>query len=267
MPSPHAAPHRAGTLRLLAATACAAMILQGCADDALRTEPSTPDPSLAQAAPDAARPVAGPNGTYFVSIAANGTGCPHGTWDFDVARDGMSYEIVHATYEVEIESGERISFKDCNTTVKLRSATPAQFAVSAYQSRGYTYLDEGVKGFMMGSYYFQGNPVPPADRAKRVDVTGPADRHIVVDESVGDEALVWSPCRLDNNLLMPHRIGVLNGAARGTGYLNMSTLDGKYYGRLWFQLRARPCVADVSDAGDAGRAPSAAATTLDAGVP
>lgn len=253
------------TRRLLTATACVALLLDGCADEPLQPDPSGPA-DLAQIAPDASRPVAGPNGDYFASVVANGTGCPRGSWDWTVARDGISYEITHSRYEVTIADGQQISFKDCNTTFKLHSPAPRSFAVSAFQQRAYAHLESGVTGLMTGNYYFRGNPVPSADVERRSDMVGPFDRHVIFDDVPREEDRVWSPCSLDHTLQVVHRIGLRKTQPRGSGYITLSNIDGEYYGRLWLQLTSRPC-AQAVDAGDAGRSSPLGADALDAGLP
>lgn len=245
------------------ATACAGLSIFGCASN-----DGTLDDPLAQVSPSAPMSDAAVPVPYLASVSANGTGCPKDSWDTAITRDGRRFTSTFSTYEAFVDDGQRLSFKDCNLTIKLHSDAPLSYAVDAYYHDGYAFLEAGVTGFITANYYFQGNPVPAVSAAKRTDLTGPIDRTFIYDERVADENLVWSPCGRDRNLQIVSRVGLQKQQNQGAGYINLSAVETvQGGGHIRHGLRWRPCVEDVRDAGDAGRSAAVDAGGLDAGTP
>ncbi|MET0343741.1 MAG: DUF4360 domain-containing protein [Polyangiales bacterium] len=236
----------------------AAITVLGCGsgEDA---EPYALDDTLAQQASalDAGSAVA----PYLTEIKANGTGCPQGTWKAEVSPDGTKFRVIFSAYEAVASNGQRSAVKDCQLSVRMRSASPFSFAVTKLAYSGYAFLETGVRGYQIVSAYFAGAPVPPAGRENRTDLTGPLDRRYLYEKIVPPEDLVWAPCGVDRNLNVSTRIGVMKTQSEGTGYINLSAAYFPGDDITW-QLATRPCKMPVRDAGP----PADAGTSLDAGT-
>lgn len=200
-------------------------------------------------------------GPYFSEVAANGTACPKGTWQTLISPDGSLFTTQFSAYEVTIEGSQRLSAKDCNLTVKLRSDAPLQYALSEHLVYGYAFLENGVTGFALMSHYFQGDKPAPSD--DRVDLAGPMDRSWRFAHSVPDEDLVWSRCGRSSNLQILSRLALRKSQNAGSGYATIDQMDtGGPGDTVRFKLKSRPCVEEPVDA---GTPPSADVGSLDAG--
>jgi len=212
----------------------------GCAADQDSVNGEEQD-TLALAAPPSQATQPDLNKPFFHEVVANGTGCPRGSWQTDISPDGATFTTTFSKYEVSVEDGTRMSFKDCNLTIKLHSPNGLSYAVSNFYYQGYAFLESGVRGFQTANYYFQGNPVPSADKEKRTDLTGPVDRSYLFQDTVRTADVVWSPCGLDRNLQVVTRLGLQKNQNKGSGYINLSSLDGEISGKVVLKLSWRGC--------------------------
>lgn len=199
------------------------------------------------AAPPEQEPVVRLRGaTYIADVTANGTGCPRGTWDVGLAPSGDTLTATFSHYEVTIEDGTRIRFKDCNLSVRMHAPHDVSYAVGAFHAQGYAFLEQGVKGFFTASYAMQGNPIASLDSARRYDLSGPVDRSFLLQDLPTEVDTVWSPCGLDRNLQVVTRLGLQKSQDRGTGYLNLSDIDGEVSGKLVIRIKTRRCGASTA---------------------
>jgi hypothetical protein len=180
-----------------------------------------------------------PNGAYFASVVANGSGCPAGTWDASIDPSGETFTITFSQYETFLNPGQLISIKDCQIGVKLHSPHGLSFALASFYYSGYAFLDSsGMSATQTARYYFQGNPVN--NTGGRTELVGPYDDAYVFQDDVGLPDLVWQPCGTDRMLNIPTRIIAKNNWRRtGTGYVNTLAADGSV--ALQFRLAWRTC--------------------------
>jgi Domain of unknown function (DUF4360) len=183
--------------------------------------------------------VPNPNGSYFASVTANGTGCPVGSWDASIAADGQTFTVRFSAYEASVNPGILLSVKDCQLAINLHSPQGLSYSVGEIFYSGYAFLDRaGMTGRQTAKYYFQGNPVASSDG--RSTLTGPKDDAYTFNDNVGIADLVWSKCGVDRNLNVQTRLTLQNDAAKsGTGYLNTSAVDGSI--SLKFRLFWKTC--------------------------
>src|SRR6185436_3537723 len=143
--------------------------------------------------------VPNPNGAYFASVTANGSGCPAGTWDAAISSDGQTFTLRFSQYETTIDPGQAIAIKDCQLQIKLHSPQGLSYSVSSFYYSGYAFLDqEGMTAAQTAKYYFQGNPVAASEN--RSDLVGPLDKEYVFNDSIGTGDMVWSQCGVDRDL-------------------------------------------------------------------
>ena len=226
--------------------AVAAVSAFGCAADA--TELSDSEAPQALQVPGAETILPNPEGVYFASVNANGTGCPAGTWETSLSPDGQTFTTTFSAYEAMVDEKTMISVKDCLIAIKLHSPQGLSFSVSSFHYSGYAFLDEGVSGRQLASYYFQGNPV---DRDEtRTELRGSYDDTYLFSDNIALADSVWSPCGTTRDLNIVTRLRVQNAKKRATGYMNLNALDGST--KLEFKLSWRKCDAAAQAAADAG---------------
>jgi hypothetical protein len=180
-----------------------------------------------------------PDGVYFASITANGTGCPRGTWEVNIDPAGETFTLTFSQYETMIDPGKLISIRDCQIGVKLHSPQGLSYSVSDFFYSGFAFLDRaGMLATQTAGYYFQGNPVVSV--SARTDLAGPFNDSYIFSDQIGIVDLVWSPCGTDRMLNIPTRLIAKNNTAKtGTGYLNTLAVDGSVV--LQFSLQWRTC--------------------------
>ena len=196
-----------------------------------------PSSNQQQPAPALDAGVADPDGTYFAEVVANGTGCPAGSWNAQLAADKRSFTITFSAYDAVVTPHTVASIKDCQLALKLRSRRPVAYAVQTFAFDGYARLEKGVNAKLMASFYFQGNPVDDVDA--RVDVNGPYDRAFSFRQQVGLPEQVWSDCALERDLNVATRVRVMNGDPRVSGRVNVT--QGSSTPTLFVALAQRAC--------------------------
>jgi hypothetical protein len=234
-----------GTMLLCAVTAASAI---GCASD---TESSMEgDAPQALQAPGSETILPNPDGVYFASVNANGTGCPAGTWETSLSPDGETFTTTFSAYEAAVDETKTISVKDCLLAIKLHSPQGMSYSVSQFHYSGYAFLDQGVSGRQIAKYYFQGNPVDSDE--KRTEMKGEFDDTYLFSDSIELTDAVWSPCGTTRDLNIVTRLRLQNSSPRRTGYMNLNAVDGST--KLEFKLSWRKCDAPGTSNGgrDAG---------------
>jgi hypothetical protein len=214
---------------LLCAAAFGALSASGCA-----TEPaghdnveSEADVSALQAPATQPATIPSPEGSYFASVVANGTGCPAGTTNTSISADGQVFTITFSAYEVKINEtvpDPQIT-KNCQLAIKLHSPNGLSYSVNSFFYSGYAYLDQGVQASQWARYYFQGNPVPPTN-SNRVTLTGPVDKDFIFKDEVKTEDTVWSACGTDRDLNIYTQLQVKNSTPKRSGSANLTAIDG-----------------------------------------
>lgn len=187
--------------------------------------------------------VPNPNGAYFASVTANGSGCLPGTWEAAISPDGKAFTVTFSAYEAVVEPGKAFDIKDCNLGIDLRSPQGLSFSIGSFYYQGYTILDKaGMTATQTAKYYFQGNPVPAKEN--RSALAGPFDDSYLFSDQIGIVDLVWSPCGATRRLNALTRLMVRNNSRKtGSGYTNTAavdaTVDTKI--RFVFGLNWRTC--------------------------
>jgi len=227
------------TLSSLALVASAALVSIGAAGCSTDTSDVDQNTDATESNLGTGINVPNPNGSYFASVTANGSGCPAGTWDAAISDDGQTFTLRFSQYETTIDPGQAIAIKDCQLAIKLHSPQGLSYAVSSFYYSGYAFLDSsGMAAAQTAKYYFQGNPI--AANENRSDLRGPLDKEYVFQDNVGTVDWVWSPCGVDRNLNVATRVQLRNNPRKtGSGYISNTTVDGSV--ELKFKLSWRHC--------------------------
>jgi hypothetical protein len=238
-------------LLLCAATAIAASVA-GCASPDASTAIAHEDEAETlglQAPPQSTAPIKDPNGVWFGSVTANGTGCRPGTWNTSISEDGLAFTTTFSEYVVEIAPTNFQATKDCTLTIKMNSPGGISYAVSEFYYSGYALTEPGVTVEQTALYGFQGTSVSTTNQNRTVLPKPPEtsyDADFVFRDTVETSDLVWSPCGTTRELNIRTRLTLKNGQngkPRANGYANLAAVDGNT--RLEFRLAILRC-------GDAG---------------
>jgi len=193
--------------KLLLCAALGALSFAGCADgasqaddesDALEARATVNLQAPASAAvPEDGGVVPNPNGTYFVSVIPNGTGCPLGSTNTSISADGLVFTTTFSKYDINIsnETADLTVTKNCILSIKLHSPGGVSYAVTSFYFSGYYFLEQGVTATQSAYYRFQGAATTP--NTNRTNKVGPYDADFVFKDDVKTSDLVWSPCGVD----------------------------------------------------------------------
>lgn len=242
--------NRLETKLLLCAAAFGALSFGGCADGASQAQADdAPETAALEAtrtavlqapASTTTKTVPNPEGSYFASVVANGTGCPAGSWNPSISDDGQVFTLTFSEYEVNINNTvpDLTITKNCTLNIKLHSPNGLSYAVTSFYYSGYSFLEQGVTASQWARYYFQGNPVPPST-SNRVNLVGPHDADFVFKDDVKTADAVWSPCGVDRELIVNTTLQLRNSSPKRSGYANLAALDGST--KLELRLSWRGC--------------------------
>ncbi|MET0343626.1 MAG: DUF4360 domain-containing protein [Polyangiales bacterium] len=160
-----------------------------------------------------------PNGAYFASVVANGTGCPAGTWITSISPDGQRFATTFTAFEVAIHSGsEDLAItKNCVIAIALHSPAGLTFSVKSARFDGYAFLEQGVTATFRARYWFQGSPIPNAN-SNRTTLVGPYDSDFIFKDDVRTQDAVWSPCGTERDLNVNATLQIQNSSPKRSGY-------------------------------------------------
>jgi hypothetical protein len=180
-----------------------------------------------------------PQGGYFVSVDASGSGCPAGSWQTDVSPDGQVFTTTFSAYEVSLTPERALSVSDCTVALKLHSPQGLSFSVTSLFYRGYGFLEPSMRGSFSARYGFRGNPDAASSyREER----GPYDDLFQFEDSVTHARRSWSACGTDHDLTVRTQLSLYNGSPAGSGYVHLASIDGStkvVLGLSWRSCRAR----------------------------
>ena len=236
---------------LVAAAALTALTAVGCASDDTGIEAEEAQEGaaedLALQASGSTKNVPNPNGAYFASVTANGTGCRPGTWNTSISPDGQTFTTTFSEYFAEVtpKMSSNVAVKDCQLAIKLHSPSGLSYTVTQFFYQGYAFLEEGVSARQIAGYYFQGNPV--ASEQIRAELKGPMDDTYLFEDKITTRdtvSQIWSPCGVDRDLNVKTLLRLQNTSPKRTGYINVSDVNGST--KLVFRLNWRKCDAGGS---------------------
>ncbi|WAS92099.1 DUF4360 domain-containing protein [Nannocystis punicea] len=174
---------------------------------------------------------------YIEELDAFGPGCPPGTFDYTIAEDRKSFIL--GFYDLRLENpspdGKKVQYTNCLATVKLHIPEGLQVSVSTVNSRGYAFLDPGIRGRQTSKYFFAGEPTSVK---AHTELSGPYDD----DYDFTDEVpfLTWSECGeqviyvVDSSLQLN-----ATGNPGGTALFNLNNIDGRF--EMVFHLTWQEC--------------------------
>ncbi len=174
------------------------------------------------------------------SMTYNGTGCPVNSVASNISPDRQAFTAIFSEYVVEVGPGVPFNQKRKNCQLNLDLDFPSGWSYSLFtvDYRGYVALERGVKATQSASYYFQGQG---KTATLKTTMTGPIDENFSIRDTLGLEALVWSPCGAQRALNINSQVQADNSRASSKhGLITTDSIDGQLklvYGIKWTRCR------------------------------
>ncbi len=179
---------------------------------------------------------AGPaaNQVKIAGISYAGSGCPAGSVSESMAPDAKAFTLLFDSYVAEAGPGVSLASgrRNCQIAVDLRFPSGWSYTIFDVDYRGYIQLDPGATGTQKTTYYFQGGS---SQASLQSNFSGPADKDYHIRDSLGLDAVVWSPCGATRAVNMNTQVRVTGGGSR-RALMTIDSIDGQLshkYGIQW----------------------------------
>jgi hypothetical protein len=118
-------------------------------------------------------------------VSVNGSGCPAGTTEIEVADDNSVFAVIHRSFVAKVGVGaDATDFrKNCQLSLDVNVPAGFTFGIIRAEYRGFANLQAGAQALQRASYYFQGNPAttirshpfhgPLRDQWQTTDISDP----------------------------------------------------------------------------------------------
>jgi hypothetical protein len=176
--------------------------------------------------------------TRFGQVAPEGEGCAGNSSNTSISSDGLVFTTTFSAYTVQMNPGQADASRDCNFTIRVHSPSGRSVSLQSFFYSAFAYLDPGVRATVQTAYWFEGTPVSPRSPA-HTSLIGPANDDFIVTDEVPINDTVWTPCGGDRVIHIASRISLQNSSPQGSGYMNISSLDGS--SQLQTRVDSRPC--------------------------
>lgn len=168
--------------------------------------------------------------------AYGGNGCPSGSASATLSPDGKSLSVIFDQFLAEAgpASGRTMDRKSCNIAVPVHVPNGFSVSILAVDYRGFVSLPQGATARMQAEYFFAGMTGPKFAQ----DFRGRMDQDYTFNNTLGVQAMVWSPCGADVNLRVNASMMV-----RNTSYQDaMATVDSADFNAgIVYQVQMRRC--------------------------
>lgn len=180
-----------------------------------------------------------PGEVHINNIAYAGTGCPAGSVAGDLSTDAKAFTLLFDTYAAEAGPGipRSENRKFCQLTVNLQVPQGWSYSLLDVTYKGFASLDRGTEGIQTSSYYFQGATGQTATLETRIP--GQYNDDYEINDSIGLDAVVWSPCGVNRALNIKSAVQVRASGSR-QGLMTIDSIDGELrhiYGVRWRRCR------------------------------
>jgi hypothetical protein len=176
----------------------------------------------------------GPSDVYIQSISTGGVGCPDpSTVTAIISDDRTSFLVIFDEMVLEYPPGPKVKNTNCVAGVKLHIPNGWQFSVATVDTRGYAYLDPGMRARQTSQYFFAGNPLATVYHSS---LLGYMDGNYSFTDAIPFTSIVWSPCGGSSIFAIDTQLN-LNAiqSPNGLGYFNTTSLDGKFKKEVHWQ--------------------------------
>ncbi len=176
-----------------------------------------------------------PSQVKIAGISYAGSGCPAGSVSQSVAPDAKAFTLLFDSYIAEAGPGVSLASgrKNCQIAVDLRFPSGWSYTIFDVDYRGYLQLDRGATGTQKSTYYFQGGA---SQASLQSNFSGPADRDYHIRDSLGLNAVVWSPCGMTRAVNINSQVRVTASGNR-RALMTIDSVDGQLTHRYGIQWR------------------------------
>lgn len=168
-----------------------------------------------------------PSDVYIESISTGGSGCADpDTVTPVIASDKKSFLLIFDEMILQYPPGPKLKNINCLAGVKLHIPQGWQFSIATVVSRGYAFLENGIRARQTSQYSFAGSPPSTIYHST---LWGPFDNNYEFTDQIPLQSLVRSPCggsaifAIDTQL----NLNAIQGP-NGLGYFNSTEVDGKF---------------------------------------
>lgn len=170
--------------------------------------------------------------------AYGGNGCPSGTASATLSPDGKSLSVIFDQFVTEAgpASGRTIDRKACNIAVPVHVPNGYSISILAVDYRGFVSLPQGANARLSAEYFFAGQRGPIFAR----DFRGRVDQDYTFNNTLGVQAMVWSPCGADVNLRVNASMMVRNANRQMDALATVDSAD--FNAGIIYQIQMRRCM-------------------------
>lgn len=210
--------------------------LQAALLGALAAIAASGEPPEALQVPDETGEAPDLNDVYIEHIATGGVGCQDpGSVAVVIADDRRTFLVIFDEMTLENPPGPRVKTTNCEAAIKLHVPGGWQVSLATVTTRGYAYLDWGLRARQTSSYFFAGVPLGARYHS---EMKGPYDDYYDFTDTVPFESTVWSPCG-GSAIFAVNTSLILNASLNphGVGIFNTTSADGHFEKILHWQWR------------------------------
>jgi len=171
------------------------------------------------------------------NLAWAGSGCPAGSVAGNLAPDFTAFTLLFDSYVAEIGPGLPLSLsrRNCQILIDLDFPQGWSYSVFDVDYRGFVNVPSGVSGIQQSNYNFQGELLTGR---LATTMSGPRNGDYLIRDTLGLDALVWSPCGAQRALIINSSVRLVNntGNLSAQGLMTTDSINGKVihiYGLQW----------------------------------
>lgn len=174
----------------------AALVASACEDpedpEAFAAALADDDDAADRAAPSGLLAAPVPKGFYIEQVKTGGSGCPDpGSVHVTLSADKTTLRLLYDKLQLKREPGAAVQTASCTAALILRVPAGWRVAPANLVTRGYAYLDKGVKARRNTELFFAGVPGGPDFNT---DFKGPFNNIYQAADLVLPAAATWSGC-------------------------------------------------------------------------
>lgn len=168
-------------------------------------------------------------------ISYAGSGCPNGSVAENLSQDGKAFTLLFDSYVAEIGPGIPLAEgrKNCAINVDLDFPAGWSFSILDVDYRGYAHVERGATAEQKTSYYFQGDL---KTASLLTQMRGPVTKDYQIRDTLGLDAVVWSPCGATRSLNMNTQVRNTAQNRLARALITIDSIDGQLthiYGLQW----------------------------------
>ncbi len=165
-----------------------------------------------------------------------GNGCPNGSASATLSPDGKALSVIFDQFITEAgpSSGKQIDRKSCNVAIPVHVPNGFSVSIIAVDYRGFVSLPSNATARLQAEYFFAGMTGPRFAQ----DFRGRQDTDYTFNNTLGVQAMVWSPCGADVNLRVNASMMVKNNTYQDA----IATVDSADFNAgIIYQIQTRRC--------------------------